>query len=283
MEIVRLLSRALLGPGKRAVVLGPAWGEYSAAARNVGAEVAEIRAREGDGFRWDFSRTAAEIREARPDVLFLCNPCNPTGVYLEADETAEILAAAGSALSVVDEAYIDFVDSPWISRILLERGNTVILRSFTKTFSLWPVRAGYALGNPEILARLEAVREPGALSPHVEAVGMAALEAGDHPRLAREAVREGLGLLDGGLRGMGLETVRGGASFMLVRVPEARAAWRELRLRGILVRDCSSFGLPGFLRVGAPPAHAVPGIMRAFAAAADSLRQDAAKAGAAAQ
>jgi len=273
MEIVRLLARAHLGPGKRAVVLGPVWDEYGKAAREAGAEVVEIRAKEEDGFWWNPVRTAAEIREARPDVLFLCNPCNPTGIYLEARETAEILAAAAPGLAVVDEAYMDFVESPWVSRTLLEGADTAILRSFTKTFSLWPVRVGYALGRAETLERIAAAREPGALSPHVEAVGLAAVAEADHPRRAREAAREGKRLLADGLREMGLETFPTETSFILVKVPDARAAWEQLRLRGILVRDCTSFGLPWLLRVGAPPAEAVPEVVAAFAEALQSVSE----------
>lgn len=266
MELVRLLVRALLGPGRRVVVMGPAWEEYAVASRDAGAEVVEIRARGEEGFRWDPARVAGEIRAARPDFLFLGNPGNPTGVYLGEREVAGILEAAAPGLMVLDEAYGDFAANPWRSGALVEGGRTVILRSFTASFSLWPVRVGYALGPPELLARINAARPAGALAPHVEAVGLAALREPGHPALARAAVNEGKRLLEEGLGKLGLAVVRTETSYLLVRGVDA-VRWRlELQSRGILVTECSSFGLPETLRVGAPPAGAVPEVLRAFAA-----------------
>lgn len=271
MEIVRLLCRALLGPDKRVVVMGPAWEEYAVASGDAGAKVVEIRAREEEGFRWNPARVAGEIRAARPDFLFLGNPGNPTGVYLGEREVAGILEAAAPGLMVLDEAYGEFAANPWRSGALVEGGRTVILRSFTASFSLWPIRVGYALGPPELLGRIAAARPAGALAPHVEAVGLAALREPGHLALARAAVNEGKRLLEEGLRELGLAVVRTETSYLLVRGVDA-VRWRWYLLRnGVLVTECSSFGLPDTLRVGAPPAESVPEVLRAFASVLESV------------
>ena len=268
MELIHLFARAFLGPGKRAVVMGPAFGEYAVATRTVGAEVLEFRAREEDGFVPDIPGACDFIRRVRPGAVFLCNPCNPTGVYLRETDVCALREASKPGILVVDEAYADFAEEPWNSPVRAREGGMIILRSFTKTFSLFPFRLGYALGKPEILEPMRGLGASGSANAFAEAVGLAALAEKDRPRLARESAREGLKALSEGLNKAGIDTLPSEASFRLVSVPDAwRVRW-NLQREGILVRDCVSFGLPSFLRVAAPPLPKVPSVVDAFSRSA---------------
>ena len=85
---------------------------------------------------WDVAAAAALVRRDRPGLVFLCNPNNPTGVYLGAEEVIALARTVGDAgLLVVDEAYRGFVDDPWDPVTLFEAPNVVVLRSMTKDYA----------------------------------------------------------------------------------------------------------------------------------------------------
>ena len=83
-ELIHLLARAFLGPSERCLIFAPTFGEYEAAATIAGAEVHLFRADEAQGFRWSVDGAVEAIGQSRPRMVFLCNPNNPTGVYLDA-------------------------------------------------------------------------------------------------------------------------------------------------------------------------------------------------------
>jgi len=264
MELIYLVARAFLGPEKKAAVMVPTFEEYAKAVAGVGADCEMLLSEEPAGFMWDVAAVTDSVVRGRPDVLVVCNPNNPTGVYLGPDDIHGLARAVKPGLMLVDEACLDFAEEPWDTLPMLEMGNVILLRSFTKTFALWPVRVGYALGNPSLLERMGSCRMPEALSPHVTAVGLAALAEKEHPRLVKEAVIRSKTELARQLAGLGLKSYPTQTSFILVRVPDSTRMWRELRLRGIMVRDCNSFGLPGFIRIAAPPEAEIGRVTAAF-------------------
>ena len=264
MELIYMAARAFLGPGKRADILVPTFEEYGKAVAGIGAETGQFIAKEEDGFMWNTGLILESLANKQPDMLVMCNPNNPTGVYLGRGEIHRLARAVKPGLFLVDEACLDFAEAPWDTLPMLDFGNVILLRSFTKTFALWPVRVGYALGSPALIEKMEKCRKPEALSAHVEAVGLAALAELEHPRLVREAVIRSKNQLSRQLSGLGLKAFPTQTSFILVKVPDSGRMWRELRMRGIMVRDCLSFGLPGFIRIAAPPEAEIGRVARAF-------------------
>ena len=99
--------------------------------------------------RQPLSDAANALAETEPDVVFLCNPNNPTGRLLTEAEWPMLYDAAPDALWVVDEAYADFADEPITSIPWIERGNWLVLRSMTKDFALGGLRLGYVVGAPD--------------------------------------------------------------------------------------------------------------------------------------
>ena len=155
-ELIHLLTRACLSPppaagpkecSNAALLLTPTYGEYAGACALAGAEVLELEARRPLGFSWDLAQAEEIIQTRRPALVFLCNPNNPTGVYLgkaEVSALARSVAQAGGLL-VVDEAYLSFVEERWDGLALLEgdgQDNVVILRSMTKDYALTGAAAG---------------------------------------------------------------------------------------------------------------------------------------------
>ena len=260
-EIIHLLARAYLstaGPAanRGAVILSPTYGEYGGACAIQDAPVTFVEAGPPPTFQWDLDQTARTIEASQPALVFLCNPNNPTGVYLNLGEV-EFLAGVASragAMLVLDEAYSDFVDDAWNSPEntlrLLSLGNVVVLRSMTKSHALTSLRIGYSIAPPEVTARLARYQPDWSVNGLAQAAAADALRDTDYLRRARSEVALAKNCLVENLSGLEFNVLPSAANFLLVEVSDA-AGWREsLAQSGMFVRDCTSFGLPNFLRIG---------------------------------
>ncbi len=259
-ELIHLLARAFLTPPRKTthnfgLQLGPTYGEYAGAFRLVGAGAGTLDSRREAGFVWDLKHARVRINQQRPSLVFLCNPNNPTGVFLpqpEVEALAQSVRLAGGLL-VVDEAYLGFVDQPWDTLSLLAWDNVVLLRSMTKDYALAGLRLGYLLASAEVTARLAAFQPDWSVNALAQAAGLVALADADYLPRARQAVAQAKEYLTGQLTALGFQAYPSAANFLLVAVGDG-AAWRDrLMRRGLFVRDCASFGLPDCIRVGIRP------------------------------
>ena len=251
-EIFHLLTRVYLSNNGTALLMTPTYGEYDGACRLAGAEILNLEADLSGDFRWDFREASSIISAKKPDLIIVCNPNNPTGVYLSKAEVETLADAARDAgsLLVVDEAYLSFVKDPWDSLTLLDRPEVMLVRSMTKDYAQTALRLGYALASEEVVSRLREYQPDWSVNSLAQKAGVSALEdAGYLPR-AREAVFAAKDYLAKELGALGLEVPRSEANFILVKVGDA-AKWRSLLLaKGMVVRDCASFGLPQYIRLG---------------------------------
>ena len=256
-EIIHLLARAYLSPPRpgtanAAFLFTPTYGEYAGACAVVGATISCFDGRDRPGFRWDLAQAAHRIAEEKPSLVFLCNPNNPTGVFLERQEVhilAEAAYQAGSLL-VLDEAYVSFVENRWDSLDLVGNGGAVVMRSMTKDYGLTALRVGYSVASQDVTARLDRFQPDWSVNGLAQAAALAALRDPDYLPRARRAVAEAKDYLLARLTGMGFSVPPSSANFLLARVGDG-AAWRSKLMRqGLFVRDCTSFGLPEYIRIG---------------------------------
>ncbi|MHA6630637.1 Rv2231c family pyridoxal phosphate-dependent protein CobC [Pseudonocardia sichuanensis] len=253
-----------------AAVVHPGFTEPEAALRSAGVPVVRVQTREADGHRL----VPAEV-PAEADLVVVGNPTNPTGVLHPAADV-RALAAPGRVL-LVDEAFADAVPGePETLAGAADVPGLLVFRSLTKTWALAGLRAGYALGDPALLARLAAPRPPWPVStPALEAVIACsapsavaqAQDAADRLAVARAAQAERLGALPG------VTVLPGQAPYLLLRLPDGcgervRGALRDAK---IAVRRGDTFpGLsPDHIRVAVRPADQVT---RLAAALADAIR-----------
>lgn len=249
-ELIHLLTRACLGPRRRCLILGPTFGEYEAAATLTGAEVHVVEATAGRRFAWSADAATGAIETLRPALTFLCNPNNPTGVYVDRDFVKRLTWAIGEdGLLVLDTSYVPFADAPWDERTLLTCGNVVLLRSMTKDHALAGVRLGYLVAESPTVEAVRRLQPSWSVSAVAQAVGLAALADDAHVATARAVVMEAKAYLRAQLNALGLQAMDSAANFMLVRVGDAAELRLELLRRGIAVRDCASFGLPEHIRI----------------------------------
>ncbi len=249
-ELIHLLARSRLRPGQRCAIFTPTFGEYEPAATSAGAVVHELPASEARHFHWSIDEAAATIRDLRPAVVFLCNPNNPTGVYLDRDAVEHVAAAVGEpGLLVLDDAYAPLADCPWDSTPLLGLGNVAIIRSMTKDHALAGVRLGYLAAQPEVVEGARGLQHAWSVNAAAQAAGLAALEDDAHVDAARAVIREAKARLRADLAALDLSITESAANFVLVRVGDAASVRGALLRRGIAVRDCASFGLPEHIRI----------------------------------
>ncbi|ABK78598.1 threonine-phosphate decarboxylase [Cenarchaeum symbiosum A] len=248
--IIHDFCRAFLR-GRKTLVVSPTFGEYEAAARLAGARVSRFEAMEVGA---ETEKLAGAI--PRGGCLFLCNPNNPTGELLSKEQVGRLVRAAArrSALVMVDECFIELSRKPRESILDMagRLSNMLVLRSLTKSFGLAGLRVGYAAGPQGIIDVLEKVRIPWSVSGPAQDMAEAALSCTSHLVSARKMIFKEAGFLRRGISGIdGFECLDTSANFMLVRTRLRGSAVRDrLIKRGILVRDCSSFGMDGhYIRI----------------------------------
>ena len=245
-EILLELLQSYAGPGRRVAVFEPTYALHSRLAWVTQSEIVRLDLEEP----WRIaSGNVAAVFAQEPDVVFVCSPNNPTGNTQPLDAVTE-LASHGSALVVVDEAYIEFGGQSALA--LLERfPNLVIVRTFSKAFALAGARIGYCLTSPEIVEDLRRVRLPYHLSAITQAAGSVALDHREEALGILGRIRAERDRILEALPRIGVEAFGSDANFVLFRPPSpAGEVWQGLLDRGVLVRDFST-AVPGCLRVTA--------------------------------
>jgi len=245
-ELIELLAHVFVGPGDQAVMADPTFPMYRPAVQVTGGETVAVPCTE---FTHDLPAMAAAIGP-RTKMVFVCNPNNPTGTMVTRDAVAELMAKVPpDVLVVFDEAYHEYVQHPEYPRTLdyLKAGrHVVILRTFSKIYSLAALRIGYALTLPETAALLNRVRMPFNVTTLAQVAAMASL---DDPGQIERSIRvneEGKAYLTEKLGALGVEVVPSQANFLLVKLPVADAGpvCKELERRGVIVRPMGHFRLP---------------------------------------
>jgi histidinol-phosphate aminotransferase len=248
-ELIRLAATAYLGTGDRAFIIEPTYGEYRIACEIAGARIVSQTLSEENGFEPDTGTTVNLIKENSPKVIFLCNPNNPTGYYLDRERFKQILKAAPDSLIVLDEAYISFVEQAWPSIGLIDEGNLLIIRSMTKDYSLAGMRLGYAVANREIIEVLNRICPPWNVNTVAQQAGIVALQNEDALQDSLEDVRAGKRYLIEEIERLGFCCLPSETNFFLVKAGDAAGLKKKLLEKSILVRDCASFGLPSYMRI----------------------------------
>lgn len=248
-ELIRLAAVAYFGKGDRVLIIEPTFGEYSVACQIAGASLVKQQLSQRNEFWLDADETAELIRRHCPKGVFVCNPNNPTGRYLSRADFERILSASEDSLVVLDEAYVSFVDGAWSSPEMIEGGNLLILRSMTKDYAMAGLRLGYGLARAEIITTLRRLCPPWNVNTVAQEAGVIATNEEEHLKQCQAELREAKDYLVAELSCLGLPPLPSEANFFLVEVGNAPEFRRELLKRRVLVRDCSSFGLPQHIRI----------------------------------
>lgn len=239
-----LIFRAVLARRPhRALLPAPTFAEYEAALQTVDCVPERYYLSPENGFALD----EGFLRRIVPgvDLVFLCEPNNPTGRTTSRELLLRIAARCREvgALLVLDECFNDFLDDPATHSLVKElqtNRNLLILKAFTKIYAMAGVRLGYALcSDTALLDKMRAAGQPWAVSGLAQAAGLAALEETAYADSVRTLIADQRPRLAAGLRALGLRVVDGQANYLLFRAPADFGA--KLRRHGAVVRGCGNY------------------------------------------
>lgn len=238
---------------KRALIPIPTFAEYEQALASVGCEVEHVLLREEDTFQMQESFIDWLHRDL--DMVFLCNPNNPTGILTDREFLFRVLRNCRELgiLLVVDECFLDFIKEPGkysLKAQLPRYHNLFILKAFTKRYAMAGVRLGYGLTeNRELLEKMAQVTQPWNISVMAQAAGIAALKECSYVEQGRKLVFEEAVYLKEGLKELGFHIYPSEANYIFFRGEPG--LFEKGIQNGVILRDCSNYpGLSdGYYRI----------------------------------
>jgi histidinol-phosphate aminotransferase len=241
-ELLNLIIRACVGPGDRVVFPYPTYSLYDTLVTVQEGQSVHIP------YPVDFSLPDG-LAAAGGRVTFVCHPNSPSGTAVPIDRIGA-LARAVSGLLVTDEAYVDFADASALE-LLREHENLIVLRTFSKSFSLAGMRVGLAFGTEDLIAQLLKVKDSYNVTRLGIVAAAAALEDYAWMEANVERIRRTRARLTDELRAIGLSVLPSQSNFVLARRPgeNLQDVYLALKQRGILVRYFATPELSDALRI----------------------------------
>jgi len=242
-EIIDLLVRAFVHEDENVIYPVPSFIVYGLVCKQCDVSGVGIDCK---AYRLDMPAMRAAVND-KTRMVFICNPNNPTSTYTTASELDEFLnGLPEDILVVMDEAYYDYVDAkdyPDSLALRKHRNTIIVLRTFSKFYSLAAVRIGYAIADPAVIKTLHQIRQPFNVNRVAQAAGLAALEVADELRpMARETIEE-RGRVREVMLSLGLECPVSQANFVFVDLGDRTTdLFQEMYDRGVVVRRMGQFG-----------------------------------------
>lgn len=242
-DLLTMVMRAFVGPGRTVAFPTPTYSLYVTLAQIERSRVRAVP------FPETFSLPKGLFRKGAAATI-IANPNSPTGTVVGNGELSR-LARAVSGVLIVDEAYVDFAEENALKLVEKHR-NVLVLRTFSKSFSLCGVRLGFAVGREELIEGLAKVKDSYNVNRFAIAAGTAALEDIAHMRANAAKVRSTRARLTQAIEGLGWFVYPSQSNFVfaLVAPPQtARGIYETLKQRKILVRFFNAPGLDRGLRI----------------------------------
>jgi len=255
-DILVLLAEAFLTGDTEAVYSQYCFAVYPIAVQAVGAIARVAPARPANDrmpLGHDLDAMAALVT-ARTRLIFIANPNNPTGTWLDGSSLLKFLRALpDTVIAVIDEAYFEYsrnADCADASEWLRELPNLVVARTFSKAHGLAGLRVGYALSQPQVAEILNRLRQPFNVNSMALAAAVAALGDPDHVSRTVALNRASIVTLRSGLERLGLKVFPSAANFVLVDLGrEAGAVYEGMLRQGVIARPVGNYALPNHLRI----------------------------------
>lgn len=248
-EIIVLTLRAFLSPGEEVIVSRPTFLIYQLASQIEGAELKLVPMK---NFKYDLEAILKAVSQ-RSKIIFIANPDNPSGTYLNRKEVEEFIAQVPEkVLLFFDEAYYELLkleDFPQTIKFIQLRP-LIVTRTFSKAYGLAGLRIGYGIADRELVSYLDRVREPFNVNSLAQVAAAEALEDQEFVERVKQVVEEGRRYLSRELLRLGLEYVDSCTNFILVKIGKKATQLVDFLLkRGLIVRAMSDWGLDEYIRI----------------------------------
>ena len=239
---------------QQVMVIDPTFSEYELAAESAGAEIRHFKLNQSADFIPDLEKLKADLNN-QIDLLFICNPNNPTAHLIRADKLEAVIqkAAQEDIIVVVDEAFIDFLTEPEkysTIKLLESHENLVILKSMTKLFAIPGLRLGYALTNKSLSLELESKRDPWSVNYFSQLAGEIIFsnqqEIKDFVKLSRKKIAGERKYLYQRLNKFKqLKVYQPTTNYIFIDISETEYTSTELKQelakKAVLIRNCDSY------------------------------------------
>lgn len=236
-EVIHMINLAFVRKGDEVIFGSPSFVVYEMEGLLQEARIIKVPLK---NFRFDLKTMSTRLTP-RTRLVFIANPNNPTGTFVNRDEVnAFMKCVPAEVLVVFDEAYAEYAPSALFPRTLdyvVRKRNIIILRTFSKIYGLAGLRIGYGLAPAPIITALEHVRQPFNTNTLAQKAAVAALNDHNHLKKNLRLNQEGLNYLTGEFDRLGLDYVPSAANFILVRVGKrAGDIFQRLLRNGVIVR-----------------------------------------------
>lgn len=229
---------------KQALLAVPAFLEYEQALQASGCRIFYWFSQRENGYQ--ITEDFLSYITSGLDIVFLCNPNNPTGVLTEPELLERIIKKCGQTgtILVLDECFLDLTAEYKMrtktEKIRKNNKNILILKAFTKQYAMAGLRLGYAISaNEELLEKMKGVRQPWSVSIPAQEAGIAALKQTDYLKKSVELIAGERKFLSDRLQKAGCRVFEGTANFLFF---ESRPdLWEKCLEKGILIRDCGNY------------------------------------------
>jgi len=246
-EILDMVIKTFLNPRQQEIVTSDVtFLEYKITGQIAGAKVVDVPLR---NFKYDLDAIKKAINK-NTKIIFIANPNNPTGTYVDKAQFDDFLKAIPKEIVVIyDEAYAEFVDDKDYPHGIdyYKENNLIAVKTFSKAYGLAGLRIGYAIANEVFIDAMNRVRQPFNVNSLAQIAASAALKDTEFLSRSRQMVRVGKEFLYKQFDQMKLDYVPSVTNFILVSVKED--VFEPLLKLGIIVRPMDMYGLKGAIRV----------------------------------
>lgn len=239
---------------KKTLLIAPTFSEYEESISYIGGKVKYYNLKEDKYF--NIEKDILDYITPDLDMMFICNPNNPTGIPVKSKEMIEIAKSCekNNVILVVDECFIDFLKDEKkysVSKHIDKYKNLIVLKAFTKMYAMAGIRLGYMLcSNKDILHKINEIGQPWSVSTVASKCGVAALNEVEYVKKSKEGIEVNREYLKRELKSLGFKVFNSKANFIFFK-SEDKDIDSKLENYGVLIRSCKNYKnlSEGFFRI----------------------------------
>lgn len=241
-QILQMIAQTFINEGEEAIMASTTFGLYGSSVTHMGGVPIKLPLKD---YKHDFEGFIEKLTD-RTKLIYVCNPNNPTGNIMTKDEVQYLAENVPKDVVIIfDEAYYDYAkvneDYPEALKILKERPNTVILRTFSKVAGIAGVRVGFALTSKEIAKEMSKVKGVFNVNKLAQVAAIGALNDKEHIQKTVELNYKSMSMMEEYFKESGLEYIKSNSNFIFVNVNmDSKVVSQKLMEQGIIIR-------PGYL------------------------------------
>lgn len=244
-QLIQVIANVFIGGGDKVLYPVPSFGMYRDSCLIAGGKAVEYLLDQDNDFKYSKEKIINTYDAEKPKIIYICNPNNPTGNLMPADEVLEIAGYCSKSIVIVDEAYAEFCDTTVIPYVE-EYKNLLVLRTFSKAYGLAGIRCGYSISSTSLAKAINLTRPPYNISSLSQLIAELVLSEKQQIYINIEYLAEQREWMAGELSKIkGAKVYRSFSNFILVSFQNCEDVYKKLCEKGIFVR---SFGVSPLLK-----------------------------------